>query len=63
MEAYEEKAWWKPVFHIILVSFVALVMLTRVARTSSFWIFCGIYTLFLYIAALLSLIWCAKKAE
>lgn len=38
----KREVWWEPVFHIVIVTAVALVIMSRVARTSSFWIVSGI---------------------
>jgi hypothetical protein len=38
----DPKAWWDPVFHCIVVSVVALVILSRGGRSAPFWIGAGL---------------------
>lgn len=38
----KREVWWEPVFHVVFVTAVAIVMGSRIARKSSFWIVTGI---------------------
>lgn len=40
-----EELWWNPVFQIILVSIVAIILVTRLSRRSSFWVVVGIFNI------------------
>lgn len=41
-EPIKREAWWEPVFHIVFVTAVAIVIMSRIARTSSFWTVTGV---------------------
>lgn len=56
-------AWCKPVFHLVLVTFTALVILTRVARHSSFWVLCGAFNIFVFVFCFVLLVLCGIKTR
>ncbi|BEI94524.1 uncharacterized protein CcaverHIS019_0700960 [Cutaneotrichosporon cavernicola] len=60
-EAAHPKEWWEPVFYLSLVSFVAILTMTRIARTSTFWIAAGIFNVIVIILTYSMLITCAVK--
>jgi hypothetical protein len=61
MKALDPKDWWIPVFHLTLVSFSALVVLSRIARTSTFWVFAAFYNFFIGVFILTFLVMCYRK--
>ncbi|CAK9782617.1 hypothetical protein CC85DRAFT_284014 [Cutaneotrichosporon oleaginosum] len=59
--ALEPEQWWEPVFYLSLVAFVAILTITRVARTGWFWIGAGVFNVILIILVYAMLITCAVK--
>jgi hypothetical protein len=57
---YPQK-WWEPVFYLSLVSFVAILTMTRVARNEKFWICAGAFNIVIIILVYAMLITCAIK--
>jgi hypothetical protein len=47
MEAIEPKAWRMPVFLFALVTLVAILLFTRVARHHRFWVFCMVFNIYI----------------
>lgn len=60
-QAKDPKDWWKPVFYLSLVTFVALLTMTRVARNGIFWMFAGALNLAVAFLCFIMLIVCAKR--
>lgn len=45
MEPLDPKLWWNPVFQIIIVSVVAIILMTRLSRRPSFWVVVGVFNI------------------
>lgn len=59
--ALDPKTWWHPVFYVALISLVAILTTTRVARNSTFWTIAGAYNLTIAFLTFIMLIICATK--
>ncbi|KLT41835.1 hypothetical protein CC85DRAFT_292432 [Cutaneotrichosporon oleaginosum] len=55
--------WWEPVFYLAIVTFVAVLCLTRVARNGTFWIVAGAFNVAITIAVYGLLIACAVRLK
>lgn len=63
LEATHPKAWWRPVFNTVLVSFIALMVFTRLARNSIFWIGAGFWALYFCLFTMVLYIMCMLKTQ
>lgn len=55
--------WWNPVFYLALVSFVAILTMTRVARNGVFWMFAGAFNLAVAFLCFVMLLVVAQKTR
>lgn len=59
--ALNPQKWWEPVFYVSLVSFVAILTMTRIARNNMFWTLAGALNVAVIIVVYCALIVCAVK--
>jgi hypothetical protein len=61
MEATHPEAWWNPVFHVMIVATIAIVLLSRIGRSSIFWVAAGVLAIFVGIFSTTVHAMCAYK--
>jgi hypothetical protein len=62
-EALDPQKWWNPVFYLTLVTFAAIIAMTRVGRNGNFWITCAIFNLCILVMIVTVYVMCGVKTR
>lgn len=61
-EALHPKEWWHPVFHLVIVTFIAILTLSRLSRNNTFWISAAVFILLVLLLQIILLSICATQS-